>query len=71
MTFIADESVKSKLVRYTVAFSKVLKWHLGHQGDIYIYTYVYIYVYINIFICIYIHIYIYLYVDQMAIMTSN
>eukprot|EP00596_Hydrurales_sp_CCMP1899_P007299 CAMPEP_0119039538 /NCGR_PEP_ID=MMETSP1177-20130426/9092_1 /TAXON_ID=2985 /ORGANISM="Ochromonas sp, Strain CCMP1899" /LENGTH=197 /DNA_ID=CAMNT_0007003555 /DNA_START=806 /DNA_END=1396 /DNA_ORIENTATION=+ len=33
MTFVTDESVKSKLVRYTVAFSKVLKWHLGHQGN--------------------------------------
>lgn len=33
MIWIPNTSVKSKLVRYTVAFAKVTKWHLGHQGN--------------------------------------
>ena len=33
MIWIPNTSCKSKLVRYTVAFAKVVKWHLGHQGN--------------------------------------
>jgi predicted membrane chloride channel (bestrophin family) len=31
--WIPDASLKRSLVRYIVAFSKTLKWHLGHQGN--------------------------------------
>ena len=33
MIWIPNPSIKSKLIRYTVAFAKVTKWHLGHQGN--------------------------------------
>ena len=33
MIWISSSSCKSKLIRYTTAFAKVTKWHLGHQGN--------------------------------------
>lgn len=31
--WMPSTSCKSKMVRYTTAFAKVTKWHLGHQGN--------------------------------------
>ena len=33
MVWIPSISCKSRLIRYTTAFAKVAKWHLGHQGN--------------------------------------
>ena len=33
LMWMSDERSKSRLVRYTVAFAKTMKWHLGHQGN--------------------------------------
>jgi Bestrophin, RFP-TM, chloride channel len=33
MIWIPSTSCKSRLIRYTTAFAKVAKWHLGHQGN--------------------------------------
>ena len=33
LMWMNDERSKSRLVRYTVAFAKTMKWHLGHQGN--------------------------------------
>lgn len=33
MVWISSSSCKSRLIRYTTAFAKVTKWHLGHQGN--------------------------------------
>ena len=31
--WMPSSSCKSRIVRYTTAFAKVAKWHLGHQGN--------------------------------------
>ena len=33
LMWMSDDRSKSRLVRYTVAFAKTMKWHLGHQGN--------------------------------------